>query len=103
MLAPFEQGFLRSLTKDYPITPLALPANSTIAALVAGSTPAYPPTLRKGAFAHPLQYAFSLVEGDSAGGEDSLKGEAESAYRASMGRETHSALVHRRTACYAIC
>jgi len=89
ILAPFESRFLQTLTRTLPIVPLALPAGSAMAALAAGQVPAYPAALRKGAFAHPLHYALSLVEGDgsasSSNDEDSLKGEAESAYRAWLG------------------
>lgn len=90
MLAPFERRFLNTLTPDLPIVPLALPAGSILAALANGQTPAYPASMQKGGFPHPIAYALSLVEdgsssssGDSA--EDTLKGEAESAYRAWMG------------------
>ena len=89
VLAPFESRFLQTLTRTLPIVPLALPAGSAIAALAAGQAPAYPPAMRKGNFAHPLLFALSLVEGDgsaaSSNDEESLKGEAESAYRAWLG------------------
>lgn len=84
MLAPFEKRFLSQLVGGgLPIQPMTPPAGSVLAVLADGQTPAYPANYRKGNFAHPVQYAYSLVEGDgSAQDEDSLKGEAESAYRA---------------------
>lgn len=88
MLAPFEKRFLAQLTPTLPIKPMAPAANSTIAQLIAGQNPTYPSSLRRGNFAHPVLRAISLVDGDGAAsrgapGEDSLKEEAESAYRVS--------------------
>lgn len=90
MLAPFERRFLNTLTPDLPIVPLELPSGSVMATLANGQTPAYPASMRKNGHAHPIHYALSLVEdgsssssGDAA--EDTLRGEAESAYRAWMG------------------
>ena len=90
MLAPFERRFLASLTPTLPIVPLALPAGSVIAALAAGQSPTYPASSARGQFAHPILHALSLVDDGSSGSsgnadEDSLKGEAESAYRAWLG------------------
>jgi len=89
ILSPFERRFLSTLTPELPITPMHLEAGSTLATLANGQTPAWPAALRKGSFAHPLAYAFSLVDPAGSGSvgddEDSLKGEASSAYRAQMG------------------
>jgi ATP-dependent RNA helicase MSS116 len=85
ILAPFERRFLGQLSQ-MPIQQLVPKQGSVLSALVAGQTPSYPASARKGAFAHPVQYALSMVEGNgNHNSEDSLKSEAESAYRAWMG------------------
>ena len=90
MLAPFEKKFLAQLTPELPIKPMPLESGSVLEVLSSGRRPNYSPSLRKGSFAHPILYAYSLVDGDgssssSSSSEDSLKTDAERAYRAMLG------------------
>ena len=82
LLAPFENNFLHTLTRELPITPLKLESGGTLATLAEGKMPKYAPGLAKKGYPHPVDYALSLVDMGSAEDEDSLKAEAEAAYRA---------------------
>lgn len=87
LLAPFEQRFLTSLSRDLPITPLKLEPNSILDSLSQGRKPNFPASLAKRGYPHPLDYAYTTVSQStlSSSDEDSLKTEAEAAYRAFIG------------------
>lgn len=74
IVAPFETKFLEKLSREYPIAKAEVEPGSALASIVAGSAPSK----------HEIDTALATVDGDD-GGEDSLKSEAEAAYRAWIG------------------